>query len=222
MESLAERIAFIVKSKTNKLLDSMEGPEGIRQTIIEAKEEAAQTKAGAAKVKANLDKTKATLAEYESMVAQYNTAAENAVLVGDDASAVIALDHAAEYEALVTTWTGRVESAQKQYDALKDKYNKQVRDIKDMEAKAAEILADWENMDAAKRVAQTTGKNTANAKERFNRLAEKAASGRAEAEALMELDEEPSSAGEDVLKKYAKPTASTDARLAALKQKLGK
>lgn len=123
---LFDRIAFITRSKANALLDDLEDPvQAINQTIEDATKEYAQVIAGETRAKN-------TLREYEDKLA------ENAVLVGDDASATIALDKATEYETLVNTWKVIVANATKDADAMRNKLNDMARDINEIKADLAE------------------------------------------------------------------------------------
>lgn len=222
---LFDRIAFITRSKANALLDNLEDPvESINQTIEDATKEYAQVKVAAAQVIAGETQAKSTLKGYEDKLASYNRAAENAVLAGDDASAVIALDKAAEYESLVATWKTKVANATKDADAMRTKLNDMARDINDMKAKANEIKADLANAEASKAVAKVQkASGGESAISRFDKLAERAERERAEAEAMASLDQPIPDAGDDVLQKYgAGGGAATSDRLAELKARLGK
>ena len=213
---LLDRIAFITRSKANALMDSLEDPrEAINQTIADASVEYAKVKAAAAKVIAGETSAKNTLEEYEKKHAQYEKAAENAVLAGDDASAEIALEKAAEYEALIADWTERVKTAVADADAMRRKLNDMARDINEMKA-------DFANAEAAKSVSKVQKVSSENAFSRFDKLAERAANERAEAEALSSLEKPLPDSGEDVLKKYGTASSSASERLAELKARLGK
>lgn len=61
-----------------------------------------------------------------------------------------------------------------------------------------------------------------NAFSRFDKLAERAANERAEAEALSSLEKPLPDFGEDVLRKYGTVSSSASERLAELKARLGK
>ena len=208
---LFDRIAFITRSKANALLDDLEDPvQAINQTIEDATKEYAQVKAAAAQVIAGETRAKNTLKEYEDKLAAYNKAAENAVLAGDDASATIALDKATEYETLVNTWKVKVANATKDADAMRNKLNDMARDINEMKAKASEIKADLANAEASKAVSKV-------------QKVEKAERERAEAEAMVSLDQPIPDAGDDVLNRYANGGGgATSAKLAELKARLGK
>lgn len=221
---LFDRIAFITRSKANALLDDLEDPvQAINQTIEDATREYAQVKTAAAQVIAGETQAKNTLKEYEDKLAAYNKAAENAVLAGDDASATIALDKAAEYETLVNTWKVKVANATKDADAMRNKLNGMARDINEMKAKASEIKADLANAEASKAVSKVQKVSGESAFSRFDKLAEKAERERAEAEAMASLDQPIPDAGDDVLNKYANGGGgATSAKLAELKARLGK
>lgn len=220
---LWDRIAFITRSKANALMDSLEDPqEAINQTIADASVEYAKVKAAAAKVIAGETSAKNTLAEYEKKHTQYEKAAENAVLAGDDASAEIALEKAAEYEALIADWKERVKTAVSDADAMRRKLNDMAQDINEMKARANEIKADFANAEAAKSVSKVQKVSSENAFSRFDKLAERAANERAEAEALSSLEKPLPDSGEDVLRKYGTASSSASERLAELKARLGK
>ena len=220
---LWDRIAFITRSKANALMDSLEDPqEAINQTIADASVEYAKVKAAAAKVIAGETSAKNTLAEYEKKHTQYEKAAENAVLAGDDASAEIALEKAAEYEALIADWEERVKTAVSDADAMRRKLNDMAQDINEMKARANEIKADFVNAEAAKSVSKVQKVSSENAFSRFGKLAERAANERAEAEALSSLEKPLPDSGEDVLRKYGTASSSASERLAELKARLGK
>lgn len=220
---LWDRIAFITRSKANALMDSLEDPqEAINQTIADASVEYAKVKAAAAKVIAGETSAKNTLAEYEKKHTQYEKAAENAVLAGDDASAEIALEKAAEYEALIADWEERVKTAVSDADAMRRKLNDMAQDINEMKARANEIKADFANAEAAKSVSKVQKVSSENAFSRFDKLAERATNERAEAEALSSLEKPLPDSGEDVLRKYGTASSSASERLAELKARLGK
>lgn len=221
---LFDRIAFITRSKANALLDDLEDPvQAINQTIEDATKEYAQVKAAAAQVIVGETRAKNTLREYEDKLAAYNKAAENAVLAGDDASATIALDKATEYETLVNTWKVIVANATKDADAMRNKLNDMARDINEMKAKAGEIKADLANAEASKAVSKVQKVSGESAFSRFDKLAEKAERERAEAEAMVSLDQPIPDAGDDVLNRYANGGGgATSAKLAELKARLGK
>lgn len=61
-----------------------------------------------------------------------------------------------------------------------------------------------------------------NAFSRFDKLAERAANERTEAEALSSLEKPLPDSGEDVLRKYGMASSSASERLAELKARLGK
>lgn len=177
----------------------------------------------AAQVIAGETRAKNTLREYEDKLAAYNKAAENAVLAGDDASAIIALDKATEYETLVNTWKVIVANATKDADAMRNKLNDMARDINEMKAKAGEIKADLANAEASKAVSKVQKVSGESAFSRFDKLAEKAERERAEAEAMASLDQPIQDAGDDVLNRYANGGGgATSAKLAELKARLGK
>lgn len=88
-------------------------------------------------------------------------------------------------------------------------------------AKASEIKADLANAEASKAVSKVQKVSGESAFSRFDKLAEKAERERAEAEAMVSLDQPIPDAGDDVLNRYANGGA-TSAKLAELKARLGK
>lgn len=218
-----DRIKAIVGSKTNDFLEQFEDPaKMIDNTLIEAKKEYAENKAQSMEVFASAKRQKEVLDDCINNIAKWNKAAENAVLADDDASATTALNKVEDLEARKATLEQQYASIQKQADDLKAKLAAQARAIQDAESRAAEIKADATHAKVSK--AMSGGVLKSGALSEFDRLANKAHSDRVKAEAMQEVEADLAGDDEnDVLKKYGGTTStSTDARLAALKEKLGK
>lgn len=228
MATLFDRISLIVRSKTSALVEKFEDPaEVIDQVIVDAKKDYSKCKAESGPVLANEKKAKETLQEYRDAVDKWNRIAEAAVMDGGkdaDADATRALENAAEYEAKVVAQEKRYEEARKDADALRKKLNDMAEQIREMEAKSAEIKADMANAKAAETTAKVSGKIGSNSFAEFDRLAEKAANRRREAEALNEFDDNPAeSADRDLEAKYSGAgTSPVSDSLAELKNRLGK
>ena len=218
-----ERIKAIVGSKTNDFLEQFEDPaKMIDSTLIDAKKEYANNKANSMEVFASAKRQKEVLDDCIANIAKWNKAAENAVLADDDASATTALNKVDELEARKAQLEQQYESIKKQADDLKAKLAAQARAIQDAESRAAEIKADAAHAKVSKAMSGSVLNNGALSE--FDRLANKAHNDRVKAEAMQEVESDLASDDEnDVLKRYGGNTsASTDARLAALKERLGK
>lgn len=225
MASLFERMSLIVRSNINELMDKFEDPAAvIDQVVLDAKKDYAKCKKDSAQVLANERKTQDDLDECNQNIKKWNTIAEKAVMAGDDGDATRALENAAEWEGKLPSYQERANQAKAQADALRKKLNDMAEQIKDMESKSADIKADMANAKAAKTTARVSGKIGSSAFDQFDRLAEKAASQRREAEAMAEFEDDPVGASDrDLEKKYAGAgTSPVSDRLAALKAKMGK
>ena len=144
------------------------------------------------------------------------SAAEKAVLADNDADAQEALDRSAEYDKKAKRQAEVLATQSASVKALRQKINKMVSDIDEMEDAAAIIKADMANEKAARASVTLTSEN---AKGTFDRIGERAAARRAEAEALADMDEDTDD-GSDLLDKYG--TSNTSTSLAELKARLGK
>ena len=206
-----------MRAKADGLLSQFENdPAVIDQTIIDAKKELAKLKATAAPVYAAEKKAKEDLEEYEQKAKAYMSAAEKAVMADNDADAQEALDRSAEYDKKAKRQAEVLATQSASVKALRQKINKMVSDIDEMEDAAAIIKADMANEKAARASATLTSEN---AKGTFDRIGARAAARRAEAEALADMDEDTDD-GSDLLDKYGASNTSTS--LAELKARLGK
>ncbi len=225
MASLFSRISLICRSKVSALMDEIENPaEVIDQTIIDAKKEYAEQLQAASTVLYNEKKVKEDLDELIAQKDKYNKIAERAVLADNDDDAVMALNHVADLEGKIKRQEERVALAEKNGNDLRKKLNDLKIEIETMEAKAAEIKADMANAKAAKAASKVSGQLNNSSFAAFERLAERAEKERMEAEALSEFEAQSGEAGVASLEdKYqADSKESTNERLAALKEKLGK
>lgn len=225
MAGIWERASLILRSKFNNWMDGLERPdEVIDQVIIDASTDYARCKKESATVLANEDKAKEDLIEYKKELEKWNAIAEKAVRAGQDDHATRALENVEKYENKIATQEERVKQAVKQADAARAKLNNMAEQIEELKSRAADVKADMANANSAKVTAKMSGKIGSSAFDQFDRLAEKAARERREAEALNAFDEDPVGSSDAELEKLygGVSTSTVSDRLAALKEKMGK
>lgn len=225
MAGIWERASLILRSKLNNWMDGLEKPdEVIEQVIVDASTDYARCKLEAKPVLANEKKAKEDLAEYKKELQKWNNIAEKAVKAGQDDHATRALENVEKYENKVATQEERVKQAVKQADAVRTKLNNMAEQIEELKSRAADVKADMANANSAKATAKMSGKIGSSAFDQFDRLAEKAARERREAEALDEFEDNPAVSADAELERLygGASTTTVSDRLAALKEKLGK
>ena len=217
------RIAALIKSNINDLINRSEDPEKmLNQVVIDMTTQLGEAKQQVAASIAD-EKRLMKLAEQEKLnAAEWERRAMLAVRAGDDGLAKEALGRKKEHETLATSYEDQWQKQKAAVDQLKLALRALNNKIEEAKRKKGLLIARKKRAEAQKAIQETLGglKN-ASAFEAFDRMAGKIDQIEAEAEAGAELAEEYT--GDVLAHKFGQLEAShgADEDLTALKRKMG-
>lgn len=216
------RFADIMESNINALLDKCENPaKMVDQTLRNLREDLAEVKKETAAVMADEKAAKRRLDDCQAQINRFTTAAQNAIMQGNDGDAKTLIQKKQEYE-------GNLEALQKTYNAahenavkMRQMHDKLVNDINSLEMRKDNIKAKMNVAKAQKRVNKMTSGTKASDSSiaAFERMEAKADRMLDEAMAGAELNSEPEDSAESLADKYGAHggDSAVDAELAAMK-----
>ncbi|MCC7538829.1 MAG: PspA/IM30 family protein [Deltaproteobacteria bacterium] len=217
------RIAQLIKSNINDLINRAEDPEKmLNQVIVDMNAQLVEAKKQVAVAIAD-EKRLQKQYEAELAVAQeWERKAMMAVRAGDDVLAKEALARRKEHDALATTLKEQFDKQHKAVEAIKTALRALNNKIEEAKRKKNVLIARKKRAEAMKTIHDTmAGLSDTSAFETFDRMAEKIEKIEAEAEAGAELAENYTG---DVLAtkfKQLEQTAGQDSDLEELKRKMG-
>ncbi len=223
---ILDRFADIIKANINDLLDKAEDPaKMIDQYLRELTDDLAEVKKETAGVMAEEKRAKRLLDENAADIERYEDLARKALSAGneDDARAFLA-----KKQELETKGAGLKEAydvAHTNATKMREMHDKLVNDINQLNSRRETIKAKVAVAKTQTKVAKISSASdkAQSAMSSFNRMEAKADQMLDQANALSELNEEPTDAVAELEKKYAEAgnTASVDAELAKLKEEMG-
>lgn len=220
---LFKRMATVIKSEMNSLIDSVEDPVKLAEySLTDAKEAYIKLKKESAEVVAQSiqmeKKYKGALAEAE----KWHTVATKALKAGNETDAKAALQNEGEAKAKAENLKGAYLEAKNSADKVKDALNKLQAKIDSMETRKDAIKAKATTARIKERAASIDFGATSDISATFDRMEEKADKMLASAEAMEDLNNSENfdaDSDRDLLDKYA--AGDADDALAALKAELG-
>ena len=217
------RLATLLKSNLNDLINSSEDPEKMLNQIVldmsnqllEAKRQVAASIADEKRLAKQVEQETANAAEWERR-------AMLAVRAGDDALAKEALARKKEHQTLAEQFQEQWSKQKQAVDQLKLALRALNNKIEEAKRKKNLLIARKKRAEAQKAIQQTmSGLKNASAFETFDRMAGRIEQMEAEAEAHAELNEEAT--GDTLAHKFREleVTKGADEDLTALKRKMG-
>jgi phage shock protein A len=186
------RIAALIKSNLNDLINRSEDPEKmLNQVVIDMTTQLGEAKNQVAASIAD-EKRLMKLAEQEKLnAAEWERRAMLAVRAGDDALAKEALGRKKEHDSLVASYEDQWQKQKAAVDQLKVALRALNSKIEEAKRKKNLLIARKKRAEAQQKIQETmSGLKNASAFETFDRMAEKVDRMEAEAEAAAELNEE--------------------------------
>ena len=218
--SIFDRVARIIKSNVNDLLDKSEDPEKLlKQLLEEANQNLLEVKTQTAAAIAQLKQLEVKARENEEDAQKWQAKAELAVSKGEDELAREALARKKTAQTTADGFKSQVELQQKSVDELKSHLADLEGKISEMNTKKDLLIARHRRAEAEQNLQKTMGKvGQSSALSAFERMEHKVDEEEAKASALGELNTDSL---EDKFNKL-EAHSDVDDELAALKAKLGK
>lgn len=220
---IISRFADIMKSNINALLDKAEDPaKMVDQYLIDLREKLADVKKETAGVMAAEAAAKRDVEAAEEKVEKALKSAQNALKAGDEDAARKLIAEKQRYEQNLAERKKAYELASDNADKMRQMYDKLVGDIKELEDRKANIKAKTAAAKAQTKINDiTSGMDSSESMEAFDRMEEKANAAFDKAMAEAELNVHKSDT-DDLMDKYASDSAaSVDDELAKMKAELG-
>lgn len=217
------RIAQLIKSNLNDLINRAEDPEKmLNQVIVDMNAQLVEAKKQVAVAIADEKRLQKQYEAEQAVSQEWERKAMMAVRAGDDALAKEALARRKEHESLATTLKEQFDKQHKAVESIKTALRALNNKIEEAKRKKNVLIARKKRAEAMKTIHDTmAGLSDTSAFETFDRMAEKIEKIEAEAEAGAELAENYSG---DVLAtkfKQLEQTAGQDSDLEELKRKMG-
>ncbi|SEN44971.1 phage shock protein A (PspA) family protein [Amphibacillus marinus] len=224
--SVLERFSDIISSNVNALMDRMENPEKmIDQYLRNMMNDLAEVKKNTAGIMAEEAKAKRLLDENEGEVAKYGELAKKALTSGNDDDARVFLAKKQELEDIGTNLAKSYALAHENASKMRQMHDKLATDIEKLKGRRSMIKAQLSVADTQEKlnkVNQSVGKSKG-AISSFQRMEEKAARRVDEANAMSELNEEPTDEAKTLEEKYAshQGSAAVEDELQRMKEEMG-
>ena len=217
------RIAALIKSNLNDLINRSEDPEKmLNQVVIDMNTQLGEAKQQVAASIAD-EKRLMKLSEQEKLnAAEWERRAMLAIRAGDDALAKEALGRKKEHDTLAASYADQWQKQKAAVEQLKLALRALNSKIEEAKRKKNLLIARKKRAEAQQKIQETmSGLRNASAFETFDRMAQKVDQMEAEAEATAELNEEAT--GDVLAHKLAKleATHGGEEDLLALKRKMG-
>jgi phage shock protein A len=221
-----DRLATLIKSNINDLISSAENPEKmLNQIIVDMRDQLVKAKQQVAAAIADEKRLRDQADDEARQATDWMAKAELAVRQTHDDLAKAALvrhgEHLTHHQQLELTWQAHQSETEKLKASLRELNDK----IEEAKRKKNLLLARQRRAQAQKRIAETmSSMSEKSAFEAFARMEEKIATNERMIKASVEIDEEFS--GDRLQRDFkalekAHGSASADAQLMALKQKMG-
>ena len=223
-ENIMTRISDIMQSNVHALLDKCENPEKmLEQNMRKATENLADLKDSAVELKADVMAAQRNYDDAVKAMQAEHGFAMNAMKAGDEASAAKFLQSEASIKASrVDPAQKNLEAANRNYETVQKAYNKLADDIDFMKGQMNNIKSTIRTAKATEKVAAMKGTATGGYTDSFNKYSEKAQRMLDEANARIQMNEEPVDEMTSLRQKYAGTTGPdmSDA-LASLRAECG-
>lgn len=223
--AILDRFSDIISANVNALIDRMEDPEKmIDQYLRDMMDDLAEVKRNTAGVMAEETRSKRLVDENEAEVMKYTNFAKKALESGNDDDARVFLSKKQELEDVGTGLANSYAKAHENATKMRQMHDKLASDIEKLRGRRAMIKAQMSVADTQEKlndVSSSIGKSEG-AMGNFQRMEEKAARRLDEAEAMSELNQEPSDPAKDLEEKYATTgSAAVEDELARMKEEMG-
>ncbi|WP_051258378.1 PspA/IM30 family protein [Atopococcus tabaci] len=224
--AILDRFTDIISANVNALIDRMEDPEKmIDQYLRGMMDDLAEVKRNTAGVMAEETRAKRLVDENEAEVMKYTNFAKKALEAGNEDDARVFLEKKQELEDVGTGLANAYAKAHENATKMRQMHDKLASDIEKLRNRRAMIKAQMSVADTQEKlndVSKSIGK-TQGAMGNFQRMEEKAARRLDEAEAMAELNEEPTDPAKELEQKYASSSSSAavEDELARLKEEMG-
>ncbi|WP_277631053.1 PspA/IM30 family protein [Atopococcus tabaci] len=224
--AILDRFTDIISANVNALIDRMEDPEKmIDQYLRDMMDDLAEVKRNTAGVMAEETRAKRLVDENEAEVMKYTNFAKKALEAGNEDDARVFLEKKQELEDVGTGLANAYAKAHENATKMRQMHDKLASDIEKLRNRRAMIKAQMSVADTQEKlndVSKSIGK-TQGAMGNFQRMEEKAARRLDEAEAMAELNEEPTDPAKELEQKYASSSSSAavEDELARLKEEMG-
>ncbi|GBG73629.1 hypothetical protein CBR_g16972 [Chara braunii] len=222
--SIFDRMARVIRSYTNALLNDMEDPEKVLdQTVMEMEEDLSKMKKGIVKVMGSLKRLEDVHTGAESSSAQWHRRAKLAMSNGDEALAMAALRKKKEIDETASARTSDIERQREAIKKLRESMVTLEKRIAEAKSKKEPLKARAKSAKLGRQVAGILGGSdvgVGSALTMFEEMEAKVMAMEAEAEALGELT---AAAGEDdVASQFllTEGNISVDEELEALKKEM--
>lgn len=224
--AILDRFTDIISANVNALIDRMEDPEKmIDQYLRDMMDDLAEVKRNTAGVMAEETRSKRLVDENEAEVMKYTNFAKKALEAGNEDDARVFLEKKQELEDVGTGLANAYAKAHENATKMRQMHDKLASDIEKLRNRRAMIKAQMSVADTQEKlndVSKSIGK-TQGAMGNFQRMEEKAARRLDEAEAMAELNEEPTDPAKELEQKYASSSSSAavEDELARLREEMG-
>jgi len=220
---ILNRFADIMSSNINALLDKCEDPgKMVDQKLREAKEALADVKNETAAVMAEEKRAKRVRDDLMAGVSKYMELAKKAVQAGNDGDAKVFLAKKNECSVQLAEAEQVYQTAALNAKQMVQMHDKLVNDIRDMEARKANIKATLSAAKAQEKINEFAAKDsTSEIRGKFDDMAHRAQERLDRAQAAAELSTGPDDPAEELAHRYSDTGLSVDDELAALKAEMG-
>lgn len=224
--SFFKRLFKIGQAHANKAVEQMEDPSVmLDQAIRDQESTLADNRETLRNMLASVKELEAKATAETKSAEEWNSRAEQALRRGNEDLATKALTRAEEFERSSAAYSKQHASLDREYQGLREAVSKMEADLNETKRTKDTIIAQAKTAEAVKEIHEARAKIGANATDGsaalIDRMRAKADRLSAEADASQEMAAETGDSLENEFAELEAPSASVDARLAALKNKIG-
>lgn len=218
------RFKDIMTANINALLDKCEDPSKmIDEYMRQVTEQLAEVKKETASIMAEEKRTARLVEENKEQIDKYDGLARKALTAGNEEDAKVFLAKKQQYETNGADLKKSYALAHENAVKMRQMHDKLTNDIQSLEQRRKNVRAKVSVAKTQEKINKVTGSMDAasGSMRAFERMEEKADRMLDEANAVAELNEEPTDAATALEAKYAGSSASVDDALEKLKQEMG-
>lgn len=218
------RFKDIMTANINALLDKCEDPSKmIDEYMRQVTEQLAEVKKETASIMAEEKRTARLVEENKEQIEKYDGLARKALTAGNEEDAKVFLAKKQQYETSGADLEKSYAVAHENAVKMRQMHDKLTNDIQSLEQRRKNVKAKVSVAKTQEKINKVTGSMDAasGSMRAFERMEEKADRMLDEANAVAELNEEPTDAAAELEAKYAGSSASVDDALEKLKQEMG-
>lgn len=218
------RFKDIMTANINALLDKCEDPSKmIDEYMRQVTEQLAEVKKETASIMAEEKRTARLVEENKEQIDKYDGLARKALTAGNEEDAKVFLAKKQQYETNGADLEKSYALAHENAVKMRQMHDKLTNDIQSLEQRRKNVKAKVSVAKTQEKINKVTGSMDAasGSMRAFERMEEKADRMLDEANAVAELNEEPTDAATALEAKYAGSSASVDDALEKLKQEMG-